>query len=215
MKPFRLLPLVILTLPILMPPVDLLPLLGFAFVAGITPGPNNALLMLSGAHWGFRATLPLFLGIVLGFPLMFFAVGMGLGNAFKTWPVLHLVLKVVSVAYLLWLAWSLARAGSPDIASGQAKPVSFLGAAGLQWVNPKAWLIAVSVMSVYVPVGAPPLPAVLSIMLVLFLVAIPCALTWLLFGTAVAGFLTNPRRVFVFNLTMALFLVLSIVPILF
>ena len=196
-------------------PVDIVPLILFTFVAGITPGPNNTLLMLSGAHWGFRSTLPLLLGIVLGFPVMFFAVGMGLGSVFKAWPMLHMVLKGVSVAYLLWMAWGLARAGSPDMASGEAKPVTFLAAAGLQWINPKAWLIALSTLSVYVPVGAPPLPAVLSIMAVLFIVAIPCALTWLLFGTAVARFLTNPVRVKVFNIAMALLLVLSIVPILF
>ena len=197
-------------------PINLLPLIGFTFVAGITPGPNNTLLMLSGAHWGFRATLPLLLGIVTGFPIMFFAVGIGLGGVFTTWPVLHTILKVASVVYLLVLAWKIAHAPSPAVeAKDKPKPVGYMAAAGLQWVNPKAWLIAVSAMSVYVPVGMPPLIPVLAITAVFFTLAIPCALVWLFFGKAVAHFLTSPRRVLIFNLTMAILLVLSLVPILF
>jgi threonine/homoserine/homoserine lactone efflux protein len=197
-------------------PIDILPLLGFTFVSSITPGPNNTLLLLSGAHWGFRKSLPLMLGIPVGFSLFLFAVGMGLGKAFAAWPALHMILKTVSVAYLLFLAWKLARAGSPNKAEAKgAKPVSFLSAVALQWINPKAWLMAVSAMSVYVPVGEPPLLPVLAVTFVFVLVAIPALLTWFFFGTAVARFLTNPRRVLVFNILMALLLVLSIVPILF
>ena len=196
--------------------IELLPLIGFTFVSSITPGPNNTLLLLSGAHWGFRKSLPLMLGIPVGFSLFLFAVGMGLGNAFAAWPALHTVLKAVSIGYLLFLAWKLARAGSPNKAeSKSARPVSFGAAVALQWINPKAWLMAVSAMSVYVPVGAPPLVPVLIVTAVFVLVALPALLTWFFFGRTVSRFLTNPRRVLAFNLLMALLLLGSIVPILF
>jgi threonine/homoserine/homoserine lactone efflux protein len=197
-------------------PIDLLPLIGFTFVSSITPGPNNTLLLLSGAHWGFRKSLPLLLGIPAGFSLFLFAVGMGLGKAFAAWPVLHVVLKTGSVLYLLFLAWKLARAGSPNNpGAGGAKPVSFFSAVSFQFINPKAWLMAVSAMSVYVPPGEPPLIPVLTVTCVFVVVAIPALLAWFFFGTTLARFLTNPRRVMVFNLLMAVLLVLSIVPILF
>jgi threonine/homoserine/homoserine lactone efflux protein len=196
-------------------PIDLFPLAGFAFVASITPGPNNTLLMLSGAHWGFRKSLPLILGIFLGFSTMLFLVGIGLGNAFRAWPALHGVLKGVSVAYLLFLAWKLARAGSPEEkGAGGARPVSFAAAASFQWINPKAWFMAVTAMSIYVPVDAPTTIPIL-VTAWFMLVGFPCCLAWFFFGTAMKRFLTNPRRVMAFNLAMALLLVLSIIPILF
>jgi threonine/homoserine/homoserine lactone efflux protein len=194
--------------------IDLFPLAGFAFVSSITPGPNNTLLLFSGAHWGFRKSLPLILGIFFGFSFMLFLVGMGLGNAFRTWPVLHGVLKSASVAYLLFLAWKLAFAGPPDVdGTGQARPMSFGAAAALQWINPKAWFMAVTVMSVYVPVGAPaalPLAATAWFMLAGF----PCCLAWFFFGTAMKRFLTNSRRVKAFNGLMALLLLVSVALIL-
>jgi threonine/homoserine/homoserine lactone efflux protein len=196
-------------------PIDLLPLAGFAFVSSITPGPNNTLLMLSGAHWGFRKSLPLVLGIFLGFSFMLFLVGTGLGNAFRAWPLLHLVLKGVSVVYLLWLAWKLARAGSPDGSGpGEARPLSFLAAASMQWINPKAWFMAVTAMSVYVPVNAPP-SVPLFVTAWFMLAGFPCCLAWFFFGTALKRFLTNPLRVKAFNFLMALLLLASIALILF
>jgi threonine/homoserine/homoserine lactone efflux protein len=196
--------------------VDLLPLVGFTFVSSVTPGPNNTLLMLSGAHWGFRKSLPLLLGIPVGFSLFLFAVGMGLGKAFAAWPALHMILKIVSVAYLSWLAWKLARAGSPNGPEFKdAKPVSFWGAVALQWINPKAWLMSVGSMSIFVPSGVPPLKPVLTVTGVFVVVALPALLLWFFFGAAASRFLTNSRRVTVFNVLMAVLLVLSVVPILF
>ena len=195
---------------------DLLPLVLFGFVAGITPGPNNTLLMISGANWGFRATLPLLSGIVLGFPLMVFAIGMGLNGVFEAWPVLHSILKVLSVAYMLVLAWKVARSGGPGGETGEkGGPLNFLTAAALQWVNPKGWMIAVTATSVYLPVGAPSSSAVALLSLVFLLIAVPCALVWCVFGTALARFLYTGRRIRVFNVTMAILLVLSLIPILF
>jgi threonine/homoserine/homoserine lactone efflux protein len=195
---------------------DLLPLIGFAFVASITPGPNNTLLMISGANWGFRASLPLLLGVVTGFLVMLFAVGMGLGGAFEAWPFLHQVLKWACFAYLLVLAWKVARSGGSASGDGRAaKPLSFLSAATFQWINPKAWIMSVSALAVYVPVGAPHASAVLKICLVFLIVGSPCCLSWCLGGSALSRFLRTPRRVRIFNVTMAVLLVASMLPTLF
>ena len=197
-------------------PVDLIPLLGFAIVASITPGPNNTLLLIAGTRQTFRESLPLILGIFLGFSVMLFSIGWGLGNVFALWPPLHTVLKILGAAYLLFLAWKLARAKpSGPMGSGDSGLLSFPAAAALQWVNPKAWYMAVSAMSLYVPPGAPPLSSVATVTAFFMLAGIPCCLAWFFFGTALSGFLTSPRRVKAFNLLMALLLVLSIVPILF
>lgn len=181
----------------------------FALAAGFTPGPNNTLLMLSGARWGFKATLPLLLGIVFGFPLMVFAVGMGLGGVFRAWPVLHTVLKVACFAYLLAMAWRIARSGGPSHGENPHRPNGFFTGAALQWINPKAWMMAVSALAVYVPVGQPPLRPVLGVVAVFFVTSIFSALAWLGFGTSLSGFLSTPRRVTVFNITMAILLVAS------
>lgn len=196
--------------------LEILPLMGFAFVASITPGPNNTLLMAAGARSGLRASLPLVTGIFFGFSFMLFAVGMGLGKVFLIWPSLHMALKFLGTGYLLWLAWKLVRSEPvPPGDSPRARPLSFLQAAGLQWVNPKAWYMAAGAMSIFVPQGAPPLPAVAAVTGLFMLAGFPCCLAWFFFGTAMSGFLTNRLRVRVFNIVMALLLVISVVPILF
>ncbi|MCX5577325.1 LysE family translocator [Kaistia terrae] len=193
-----------------------LAILGFAAVMAFTPGPNNTMLMISGANWGVVPSVPHMLGITVGFPLMVFAVGMGLGGFFETYPVLHEILKYVSFAYLVYLAWKLARAGRHD-ADGrkQGRPMTFLSAALFQWVNPKAWIMAVTAMALFVPAGSAMLPAVLLLAAIFALTSLPSAVTWCLFGTAISRFLDSDRRVAIFNAAMALLLVLSMVPTLF
>ena len=193
----------------------LLPLTLFAAAASFTPGPNNTLLMASGARWGVRRTLPFLSGVVFGFAFMLFAVGLGLGAAFRAWPLLHAVLKVACFGFLLVLAWKVARSGSPGADSGKEKPSGFWLAAGFQWINPKGWMMAVSAQAVYVPEGEPALPHVATIVAVFFLTGIASALAWCVFGTAFSGFLDRPRRVRVFNIAMAVLLVVSMLPALF
>jgi threonine/homoserine/homoserine lactone efflux protein len=191
-------------------------MLVFAFVTSITPGPNNALVMLTSANWGLRASLPVFFGVVSGFLLMVFAVGMGLGEVFTKWPLLHAWLKWICFAWLLFLAWKIARSGPLKTgAGGVARPLSFLQIAAFQWVNPKAWMMAVGAIALFVPVGADPLWPVLRVLLAFTLGGAPCVLAWCLFGLGIARFLTSPARVTVFNVSMAVLLVLSMLPTLF
>ncbi|MFM8614006.1 MAG: LysE family translocator, partial [Alphaproteobacteria bacterium] len=116
-------------------------LIGFALTTSCTPGPNNAMLTASGANFGFRRAVPHMLGIILGFPAMVLAIGLGLGTVFTALPWLHLALKYVGAAYMLYLAWRIATAGRGK-GAGAAKPIGFFEAAGFQWVNPKAWIMA-------------------------------------------------------------------------
>ena len=127
----------------------LIGLTGFAFVSSITPGPNNLMLMASGANFGFWRSIPHMLGILLGFTLMVFLVGLGLAQVFDAYPVLHDVLKVVSVVYMGWLAWKIANAAPPKKGEAAGTPMTFLQAAAFQWVNPKAWAMALTAVTVY------------------------------------------------------------------
>ena len=194
----------------------LLAFVAFAFVATGTPGPSNVILLASGANFGFRRSVPTLLGFAFGMTVLIASVGVGLGGVFRAYPVLYDVLRWVGAAYLLYLAWGIARSGAPKTAGGVGstdRPLGFLGAAAFQWVNPKAWVTVVGAVTAYVPQEGYFLN-VLVAALVFGLVAVPCVGVWTAFGTAVGRFLGSPGRVRVFNVGMALLLVLSLYPIL-
>ena len=127
----------------------MLALSAFAFVTSITPGPNNLMLLASGMNYGFARTVPHMLGISVGFGVMCLAVGFGLHELFTRHPVVYEVMKWAGVAYLLYLAWRIATAGVVSDAKGSArgKPLTLWEAAAFQWINPKAWAMAVSAFS--------------------------------------------------------------------
>ena len=127
------------------------PLALFALVSSITPGPNNVMLATSGLNFGFRRTIPHLLGVSIGFTLMVFLVGVGLGSVFQQVPALYTVLKYAGAAYLLYLAWKIANAGEMKDGVSRARPMTFLQAAAFQWVNPKAWVMAVGIIATYTP----------------------------------------------------------------
>ena len=119
-------------------------LIGFAFATSITPGPNNMMLLASGANFGVRRTVPHMLGISLGHAFMVFLVGSGLAQLFHRYPQADLVLKLAATLYMLWLAWKIANAAPPREGEAKGRPFSFVQAAAFQWVNPKAWAMALS-----------------------------------------------------------------------
>ncbi len=196
-----------------MNPDLLLALIGFAFVSSITPGPNNMMLLASGVNFGMRSTMPHMMGVCLGFTLMLVIVGLGLGAAMLAVPLLHTALKIGSGGYLLWLAWSLARSGSLGGSQAGARPMRFIEAALFQWINPKAWVMAVTAMAVYTL----PEAMVTSVLLVSGLfgaINLPCIAVWVGFGVGLRGFLEDPFRLRVFNIIMAVLLLLSTMPLL-
>lgn len=188
----------------------------FAMVTSITPGPNNIMLLASGVNFGFRATLPHMLGISLGFLILILAIGFGLAEVFSRFPWLYSVLKWAGAAYLLYLAWRIAISGPPEDANPDtrsAKPMSLVGAAAFQWVNPKAWVMAISTFSAYVPTSSG--TAAIIIAAVLFaLICLPSVGIWTLFGSGLRRFLQVRRNLIAFNYSMAGALVLSLYPLL-
>lgn len=190
----------------------LLAFAGYAFVTSITPGPNNTLLLASGAQHGFRLTVPLLLGINLGFAALVLAVGLGLGTVFVAFPLLHELLRYGGVAYLLYLAWKIASSGASSDGAEQ-KPFTFLQAAAFQWVNPKAWIMAIGAMATYAPSDGF-FRNVLIVTAIFALVNAPCIAAWAAFGASLRVFLRTSRNLRAFNIVMALLLVASLYPIL-
>ena len=187
-------------------------LIVYAFVTSVTPGPNNIMLLASGVNFGFRRTLPHMLGISLGHAFMVFVVGLGLVGVFVAYPPARLALTIVSVAYMLWLAWKIAHASAPDSSDGAARPLTFLQAAAFQWVNPKAWIMAVGAVTLYAP--GQELAALLWVVLGFVLVNFPSVSLWAAMGVGLRRFLHHPRSLRVFNWTMAALLLASLLPLL-
>jgi threonine/homoserine/homoserine lactone efflux protein len=185
-------------------------LLLFAFVSSITPGPNNLMVLASGVNFGFRRTIPHMLGIALGFTLMVAAVGFGMGAIFTRAPFLYTALKIAGVVYLLVLAFRLAMSGPVKDGRVVGSPMSFFAAMAFQWVNPKAYVMAVSAVAAY---ASPDPRSILLVTLAFALVTPPCISTWAAFGTSMRRVLMDARYVRPFNIVMALLLVASLVPV--
>ncbi len=189
-----------------------LALVVYAFVTSITPGPNNFMLLASGVNFGFVRTIPHMLGIGFGFLSLLLGVGFGLGALLSTFPILHGGLKIAGGAYLLYLAWRIGMSRSLGNDGGsKARPMTFIEAAAFQWVNPKAWVMAVTAMAVYTSPESPFL-SVLLISGAFALVNLPSVSSWAGFGTALRGFLSDPTRLKWFNIAMGVLLALTLWP---
>ncbi|KPF51750.1 LysE family translocator [Rhizobium sp. AAP116] len=191
----------------------LLALVVFAFATSITPGPNNMMLFASGVNFGFRRTIPHMLGIGAGFFSLLIGVGLGLGAILSAYPPAFIALKVAGGLYLLWIAWKIGSSRTMGEGEAKARPMSFLGAAAFQWVNPKAWVMAVTAMAVY-PHPEHYALTVGIVALVFAAVNVPSVSTWAGFGSALREWLSVPVRLKWFNITMALLLVMSLWPML-
>lgn len=191
-----------------MEPQAFLALLAFGVVSSFTPGPNNLMLMASGSHFGVRRTMPHLAGVVIGFSAMIVIVGLGLFGLFHAWPTSFTVLKGVSVAYTLYLAWKIARAPAPHEAGARGRPLTFLQGAAFQWVNPKAWTMGLSAITLYAPDAR--LSSILLIAGVFGVMGLASATTWTLMGLSIRGWLSSRARLLAYNYTMAALLVGSI-----
>lgn len=184
----------------------------FAVAMCFTPGPNNAMLLVSGLNFGFRQTMPHVLGVAIGFGLMAMLTALGIGQMVTASPVLHGGLRIGCIVYLLWLAWRMANATPAEGQSGSGRPLSFLEAALYQWVNPKGWAAVLGAAGAYVAPARPVESAVL-IAAVFTVVGLSSASTWAAFGLGLRGLLTRPGWVRAFNIAMAVLLVASLWPI--
>ncbi len=189
-------------------------LVTFALVSSITPGPNNLMLLASGVNFGFRQTIPHMLGIGIGFTVMVILVGLGLGKLFEVYPAIYTGLRVAGGTYMLWLAWKIANSGPVGEGRSAGTPLTFIQAALFQWVNPKAWVMAVTAIATYT-LPNDYLRSVLLLGAVFGAINLPAVSTWALFGTALKHVLNNPRVLRAFNITMAVLLVVSLAPLLY
>ncbi len=190
--------------------LDILPLATYCFVMSITPGPNNVMVTASGVAFGYRRTIPHMLGISLGCGFQIVLVALGMGTVFERWPELQDVLRWAGAAYLVYLAWRLLKAGLiVGEAEGRARPLTFLEAAAFQFLNPKAWMIAVTTATVFLPKDLNPLVGSLTMALVLAIVNYPSISVWTLFGTAMRRLLGSERLRQAFSVALSLALVLT------
>ena len=190
---------------------DLLgPLILFAAVMSLTPGPNVIMVTASAANFGFRRAIPHMLGITLGFGFLVMAVGLGLAGLVHAEPRIHTVLKYGGAAYLLYLAWRIARAGADSGAAARAKPIGFIEAALFQWVNPKGWVFALGALAAFTTVGGDVVRETSVIAAVNSIACFVSVVVWAGFGALIGRYLRNPRVRTAFNWAMAGLLVLSL-----
>lgn len=181
----------------------------FAVATSVAPGPNNIMAASFAAHSGVRVTVPAMLGIGLGFGAMVVVVGLDVA-----YPALHGVLRWVGGAWLLWIAWAIARAGLLALPAGsdRAAPMGFMAAALFQWVNPKAWVLAVATAMTYASPGNRFAGQILAFAALFATLPVPCTLPWSLLGAGAGRILRSPVQLRAFNAVMAAPLILSVFP---
>ena len=195
----------------MMPPALFAGLLVFALVSSITPGPNNLMLMASGSVFGLKRTIPHMAGVVLGFGAMTLAVGLGLAQVLKASPILFAILRWAAAGYILYIAWRMVTAKGPGVAVTGERPMSFIGAVAFQWINPKAWVMAMGAVGAYAEKGHF-LVDVIVIALTFMAFTVPSCLTWTSFGSVIRRWFKKPNHLKAFNWTMAALLVASMYP---
>lgn len=192
---------------------SLLPLALFAFVSSITPGPNNIMLTSSGILFGFLRSIPHMLGITVGFGAMLALCAAGIGSLILAVPAIHIVLKMTGSAYLIYLAWQLRDMAFRQDEQSRARPMSFLGAALFQFANPKAWVMAVTGASAFLPLVQPAWLAVALFCIVFCAVNLPCIGVWAGTAAMLRRYLSQPRWQRLFCMVMVLLTLYSAVAI--
>jgi len=193
----------------------ILALIGFAFVMSISPGPGNFLLLASGVNFGFARSIPLILGISIGFLTMVLMVGLGIGQVLQRYEGVYTALKFVCAAYVLWLAVKIATStpGEMAEAEGNAAPISFVQAALFQLVNPKAWAVAL-IVTVSYTTQTNYLASLIALIAIFAVINLPSISMWAISGVLLRRIMSNPVQVKVFNTVMAVLLAGSMIPIL-
>jgi threonine/homoserine/homoserine lactone efflux protein len=189
------------------------PLVLFAAVMSLTPGPNVIMVTASAANFGFRRAIPQMLGVTLGFGCLVMAAGLGLAGLFQAEPRLHILLRYAGAAYLLYLAWRIARAEAGESGTSRAKPIGLIQAALIQVINPKGWVFAIGAVATYTVAGGDVLRQTSLIAAVNAAACLMSLIIWAGFGVAIGRFLRSPRARAAFNWSMAGLLVLSLLPV--
>ncbi|MBQ0707068.1 MULTISPECIES: LysE family translocator [unclassified Ochrobactrum] len=191
---------------------EFLPLALFAIVSTITPGGATTLATASGAHFGYRQSLPFMWGIAAGLGSMSAAAAAGLGGIILAFPSLQLAMKLIGSIYLLWLAWRMARSGPPHLHANIAKPMSFVGAVWLVWHNPKGWTMALGATASFASLAGKPFHLALILGFSLGLAAILSLTLWCVAGLLLAHLLRSDAQWRLVNASLALLLAASLIP---
>ena len=188
-----------------------LPFLLFAIVASITPGPTNVIVLSHSARRGVVATLPIIVGGCGGAALLVLVVGIGIGDALVAHPHVQRAMAWTGVLWLTWLAWQIWRspAAGVEISGDGKRSLGFMGAASLQLVNPKTWMMALAVVSVFAGHGTEKSHQVLLLSLIFFIVSLPCMGAWAVLGAGANRFIRSPVLMKRFDRLMALVLLVS------
>ncbi|MER8612553.1 LysE family translocator [Mesorhizobium sp. M0220] len=189
-----------------------LPLVLFALVSTSTPGMATTLSTASGAQFGFRRSIPLMAGSAAGLATVAAAGAAGLAGLLAAAPSLQLAMKIAGTLYLVWLALKIGRSGPPNLDVAMAKPNSFLGGAGLQWMNPKGWAMGLGAAASFAALANGPLQLALLLGTVFGLAAALSLAAWCVAGTLLARLLRTERQWRILNAVLGLLLAASIIP---
>ena len=178
----------------------------FLFIAAVTPGPNNMLLTSSTANYGFRRSIPLLLGIMLGMQSILYLSAFGVAALLLLYPALHIAMKVAGSLYLLWLAWKTATANYEPLKteSAAAKNIKWYQGGLLQFLNPKAWLMGLGAVGSYSLPGDLFAQSIIVMSIAVVTVNLIAGLIWMVGGSLIGYFLRGRHAWFIFNLVMGL-----------
>jgi threonine/homoserine/homoserine lactone efflux protein len=190
----------------------LMPSILFAVVSTITPGGATTLATASGAHFGFRRSIPLMAGIAIGLASMAGAAAAGLSGLLLALPTLQIAMKLIGSAYLLWLAWRIGRSGPPRSTPSVEKPTGFFAGIWLLWCNPKGWAMTTAAGASFVALAESPVRLAAMLGGIFGAAAIVSLSLWCLAGRALARLLPRDWQWRALNLALAFLLIASIVP---
>ena len=190
----------------------IIPLILFAIVATTTPGIATTLSTASGAQFGFRRSVPLLIGSAAGLATVTGAAAAGLAGLLLAVPSLQLAMKIVGSLYLVWLAIKIGRSGPPNLDVTMARPNSFLGGAGIQWMNPKGWAMGLGAAASFAALASGPLQLALLLGATFGLAAAASLSLWCVAGMLLARLLKTEWQWRALNVVLALVLAASIIP---
>ena len=187
----------------------------FTLATHITPGPTNIILLSSVLSFGYKKSLPFMIANIITYPIMMILTGLGLGVLLQEYPEVMNILKIVGISYLSWMAWKIFKDTSTYDTNEQTKeePFTFIQSLIYPWLNPKAWIIYTSAISIFVTSEENSFFQISIIVLFIFISMIITVYTWAFGGVLLKRFMKNEIFIKRINQTMAVLLLASMIPI--
>ncbi|WP_196210144.1 LysE family translocator [Citrobacter sp. Res13-Sevr-PEB04-36] len=189
--------------------MNIMPYLLFAFVASITPGPTNILVLTNSQHYGVKNTIPAILGGCLAASAIVLISGAGAGEVLRQYPLIRQIMSWAGMLWLSWMSWQLFIAPAANLSTSAHNRFTAHAAALLQIINPKTWMMALAVVSLFAPTGEHTLRDVALMSLWFLLISVTCLLCWAWLGKAVNRVFRTTIAMVRFQRLMALCLLIS------